>query len=293
MNYKVTFLLSVFIASSSIAQDYDTQRRQFIAGTILTNGVVSGICALTNKGTHDKPLNVFLKGFGQGCLGGTVQIIGKDLTYQIKEKENLGYAWPARLINSAGSSITQNAAYNRNFWEHWNFNLGLLKLEYDVKEHDFKARIFASSIYGVIQSGSQAKFNFKKTLQSGILIFETDKPNLYLLGMPASGFAVMSSIATTNRINPNDYYKIMAHETMHILQYENLVFGNALMSRIDQKLMTKYSTYNALSKYFVFDLNGLSIYGIYLTQIKQPWECRFIEREADIYTNKVALRKCK
>ena len=139
------------------AQQFSKQRRTFAITNIGINGIVGGLGALVNKKGYEKPLKVFIKGFGQGCLGGTFQVLGKELTYQINLKENLSYAWPARITSAIGNSITQNAASNINFWEKWHLNLGVLRLDYQLKENKFQARIFTSAVFGTIMSSTLGK----------------------------------------------------------------------------------------------------------------------------------------
>jgi len=273
------------------AQEFYKDKGEFVIVNMGINGLVGGIGALINKGNREKPLKVFLKGFGQGCLGGAFQVAGKELTFQITAKQNLTYAWPARITNAVGNSITQNAISNINFWERWHFNLGHFRLDYDVKDREFKARLFPSSIYGTIVTASQGKFNLKNTLQTGILIFESDG-RVRALGGEGIGVGAVTSIAVDKNIVGQEYYKLMAHEVVHILQYENMVWINPLLNRIDRKLKKNSTFYNKASKYVYLDFNGLTILGLYMTQINKPWECRFIEREADHYSKRINLAMC-
>jgi len=265
------------------AQNFSTQRKEFTISNIGINGVIGGIGALINKNKDQKHLKVFLKGFGQGCLGGSAQLLGKELTYFIYSKENLVYAWPAKIVNSIGSSIAQNAVNNINFWERWHFNLGFIRFDYHLKEKNFQARLFPSAIYGAFAVGTQGKFNLKSSLQTGTMIYENDGPVL-ALGSPSIGVAMVSSIAIDNNITGSEYYGLMAHEMMHILQYDNMVWINGLLSRTDKKLTQQHNFYKQASKYIYFDFNGLTALGIYLTQIHLPWECRYLEREADHFS---------
>ena len=126
-------MLLISLAIKGYAQDFNKQRMEFAIANIGINGFVGGFGALTNKAKDEKGLKVFLKGFGQGCLGGTFQILGKELTHPISTRQELSYAWAARITNSIGNSITQNAASNINFWEKWHFNLGILRFDYQIK----------------------------------------------------------------------------------------------------------------------------------------------------------------
>jgi len=76
---------------------------------------------------------------------------------------------------------------------------------------------------------------------------------------------------------------------VHILQYENMVWINPMLSKVDEKLKRNNKFYQKASKYVYFDFNGPTILGLYMTQINKPWECRFIEREADHFSRQVVI----
>lgn len=291
---KIKLLLLIIIISSIkklSAQDFNQQRKEFAIINIGINGFAGGIGALINKRDGEKGFKVFMKGFGQGCLGGTFQTLGKELSYQINSKENLTYAWPARITSSIGNSITQNAANNINFWEKWHFNLGFVRFDYTIKEKKFQARISPTAFIGSGIAASQGKLNLKQTLQTGIFIFESDD-FVWGLGGNSTGVTAFSSIALDKRVTGREYYDLITHEIVHVLQYENTVWINPLLSRVDHNLKENNKTYQKLSDYIYFDFNGLSLYGFYLTQLNKPWECRFIEREADLYGRRRVWPKC-
>jgi hypothetical protein len=214
-------------------------------------------------------LKVFFKGFGQGCLGGAFNVIGRQLTYQIHSRNNLSYAWADRLTNSAGNSITQNAAGNINFWERWHFNLGLVRLDYYVPDKKFQARFFPSALYGVIVAGSQARFNLKRSLQTGIQVYQGDR-DIKHLGLEAGAAAIVSSVPLNRNIAGEDFYSVMAHETMHILQYDSMIWINPFFNQLDGRWKTSSGAYRNVSRFVYFDFNGVTILASYLTQINRP-----------------------
>jgi len=291
MKKAILLIIILGLSTQLNAQTFKKQRREFVIANIGINGLVGGFGALTNKKKDEKGLKVFLKGFGQGCLGGTFQVWGKDLTHQITSREKLSFAWAARITNSIGNSITQNAASNINFWEKWHFNLGVLRFDYKLKSNEFQARLFPSSIYGKIVSARQAKLNLKKTLQTGIMIYERDG-RLSALGQSSSGLGFVSSIAVDKNVIGKEYYDLMAHEVVHILQYDNMVWINPFLNRVDSNLKSTSKAYQKVSKFIYFDFNGLTILALYMAQINREWECRFIEREADHFSRRINWPKC-
>jgi hypothetical protein len=291
MKKPAAILILLLMGLPVQAQEFRAQRRGFVAANVGINGVVGGMGALTNKKKDEKSLKVFLKGFGQGCLGGAFHVLGRQWTYQINSKNNLSYAWAARLTNAVGSSITQNAASNLDFWERWHFNLGLVRFDYHVPDQKFQARLFPSAVYGVIIAGSQARFSLKRTLQTGILVYQGDR-DIRHLGLEARAAAIVSSVPINRNLAPADFYYVMAHETMHIIQYDSMLWTNPFFNQLDAKWKAKSSAYRNLSRYVYFDFNGVTILATYLTQVNRPWVCRYLEREADHFSQKIALPDC-
>lgn len=273
------------------AQDFREQRKDFIAVNIGINGVLGGIGALTNIKKGEKPLKVFAKGFGQGCLGGVFIVGGKNLTYQIASRNNIAYAWPARITNSIGNSITQNAASNINFWERWHFELGVLRLDYNVPNKKFQARFVPSSLYPIAHFSKQAKFDLGASLATGIMVFKSDGWLTYGR-QTTNGYAIFGSMAIDRNTGGQEYYRLVAHETMHVLQYENRIWLNPLFSKTDAKWKIQSRLYQTASNYLYFDLNWLEAWGVYLHDIGRPWECRWIEREADHFGRRIVWPKC-
>lgn len=290
---KKLLLIFIFLnlTITSNAQTFKEQRTTFALTNIGINGLFGGIGALVNKKEGEKPFKVFLKGVGQGCLGGAVQVLGKELTYQINVKENLGYAWAARITNSIGSSITENAASNINFWERWHFNLGVVRFDYDVMTKKFQTRLLTTSLYGIGTMAWQAKLNLRKTLQTGILIFERDG-QLSTFGTTATGLSVASSIGINRNVVDSQFYALMAHEVVHTLQYDGVAYINPLFYKQDRKWKAQSPFYKKASKYVYFDLNGPVFYTYYSLESLNPWRCRFIEREAEHFSERRLMPKC-
>jgi len=282
----------VFLGNNLQAQNYQDQKTRFVLTNIGVNGIAGGIGAVINKKPDEKFGRVLLKGFGQGCLGGGFNVLGKEITYQINVKENIGYAWPARITNAIGSSITQNAAANRDFWERWHFNLGPVRLEYRIPEKKFQARVFASAVYGTTFMAVNGKLNLEKSIKTGVMFFErSDDFTLY--GDKAPGIMVAPAIGVSKQHSGSYYHYLVAHEVMHILQFDQLSSLNSFTDRVDAKLKSDFNFYDKASKYFYLDLNGLTMLGLYMTQINQSWQCRYFEREADVFSNRRVYPKCK
>ncbi len=286
------FLVLAVIAINAPCQsnEFRNQRAQLAAFNIGFNGLIGGVGRLINNQENTTGFQAFVKGFYQGAIGGTVSHIGLSLTHQIQLQQNISYAWPARLVNSLGASIIQNTAEGRRMFERLHLNLYVTRLEYFPSQKRFTGRLFTSSIYGILVVGNNARFNLARSLQSGILYFESDRP-FALAGLGVSGIATgqVSSIGMNTDLSGDAFYNIYAEETAHILQYDRKVGGNALLFNVNAKLTESSKLYKTLSKYLYADLNGPLFWaGYYLSGTTH--NCNFFEQEAVNYSYKAAYK---
>jgi len=290
-------LLIIGISTSTTgkirAQGNENYDGKYFLGNVGINGIVGGIGALFNKKPGEKGGKVLLKGFAQGCLGGCLQFTGKKLIYQVNKKESIGWVWPARIVNAAGSSITYNAVSNRNFWESWHINLWAFRFDYDLTTDRFRTRLHFSGLTSLYQVGSRGKFKLLPSLASGVLLFEGNNGFTIAGGSSAQGIAWGTTVGYPSSWKENGtYYEWMAHEFAHVLQYDNFAFFNALLIKQSNYLDEKSSFYRDVSKYFILDLNGPGLFLNYLMQSPKAWECRAIERGADYFGRKVSWPRC-
>lgn len=289
--YVLFLCLICFGAEELSGQLYRRERPKFAVMNVGVNACIGGLGALVNKKPDQKAGRVFWKGVVQGVLGGTVSYFGKDLTYQIHKRNTLRYAWLARMTHAAGVSITQNAASNRNFWERWHMNLALLRLEYDFTSKQFQARLLPSTLLATIAVGSQAKLDFGQTVATGILIMKRDG-EFSTFGLSGRAVGYTTVIGIDRNIRREEFYYLIAHEAMHTLQYDHMIWLNPFFRKKDQQWRENLNWYRQLSKYVYFDLNGITLGSFYALQQHRPWDCRWIEREADIFAARFPHLPC-
>ena len=282
----ILFLLAA-LSFPGVGQDqqYRAQRTDFALYNMGMGGLAGGVGAWVNKEKEQKWHRVFFKGMAQGLLGGYLTHQGKNLTYQIYAQEQYSYAWPAHLVHAAGASIVQNAASNRNFWEHWHINLWLFRLDYNLPERRFQTRVFPSSIYGVLESRKNGKFNFSKSLKTGFIFLDAENTD-YL------GYASVTTmtVGVNSAVYPGYLYKVGAHEVMHLLQYEGFVHINPLFNKVDAKWKEDFTWYKTLSRFIYFDFNGLYFWAAYDWigggEYRPCYWDNFFEKEAEHYSTK-------
>ncbi len=271
------------------SDNFRSERTKMAIFNVGVNGLFGGIGSLINKKEGDKNFRTFINGFYKGAIGGTVSHVGLSMSHLIQSQENIVYAWPARLVNAMGSSIIQNAAENNKMFERLHFNLYAARLEYFPYRKEFKARFFTSSLYGILSVGIGNKFDLGKSLQSGILYFESDGGFQNVSGFSSRATGQVSSIGMNSELFGEEFYKIYAEEVAHIQQYDRKVAGNAFVAKLDQKWKGNSKSYNSLSKYIYLDLNGPAFYLAYRIANGNGYFDNFFEKEAVNYANKRIL----
>ena len=291
---KSVSLLITLILLSTVAegqsQEFRNQRAQLAAFNIGFNGLIGGVGGLLNNKGRSTPGRAFGKGFYQAAIGGAISHVGLSLTHQIQTQQNISLAWPARMVNSFGASIIQNAAEGRKMLERLHFNLFVTRLEYYPYQKRFVGRLFTSSIYGMLVVGKNARFDLGKSLQTGILYFESNQ-NFALPGLGVSGIATgqVSSIGMSSNLTGAGFYNVYAEEVAHILQYDRKVGGNAFLFGVHNQLSDKSKSYNFISRFVYFDLNG-PLFWLGYRIAGSTHNCNFFEQEAVNYSYKRAYR---
>lgn len=247
MIHKILIIIFIFIYIESDAQKLK-QDAQLFAYNVGFNGITAGIGAIINK-DRDKDhkwYNRFTRGFYQGCIGGALIYSSKKIIYNIKSEKNYWYAWPSKLVHSAGMSIVENAALNNKFGENWNIEIWAFRCDFSIGESSyFKPRLLATSIYSIIFFIPKASFDWNRSLMTGVLFFSGDT-----LFNGRQGVTNIKAISTyTNyKIYPgyNDYY-VTAHELVHTYQSREYQIFNTWLKPYEErapekirKLCTKY-----------------------------------------------------
>ncbi len=248
--------------------------------------IFSGVGALVNKKPNEKWHKVLLKGMGQGALGGYLIYESKNLIGKIEQKESLAYSWYGKLVNSAGTSIVENASSNRNFWERWHLNIGFNRLEFYTKnKFKIKYKIMPVSLLLTAYSAVGNKFELERTLQTGEIIFSSSDSSRN--GISARGIA-NGNILLLNSYLLNEY-DLFSHEIIHIYQYYDYNFVNTYLNQPFDKWKSKSITFNKINDLFYFDMQGALLRPLYLLENgnRSCYYDNFFENEAGFYSNTI------
>ncbi len=279
------FILSVLFLLS-INSNSQTNNAQAALYNIGLGGITSSIGAVLNKKPNEKLSKVLLKGFWQGALGGTIVYGSKQMVYNFHKNDKLQNIWSAKLVNSVGVSIIENAALNQNFYNKWHINIGFNRLEVDVK-NNFKVqyKIMPIALTTAIISSTYGKFNFKLSTQTLTPVFISNKLT--------STFGVTVAISIIFYNSNRKIKHALAHEIIHVFQYDDYMVINVFFNKKKTKWKHHYNFINKSSKYIYMDLpSAITLRGLYLIEnINQScYYDNYFENEATFYSHK---SKCK
>jgi hypothetical protein len=278
MRIVLILLISMYVCP----QKNDTQAAFYNVGS---NALIGGIGALINKNPDEKASKVFFKGIYQGALGGYLTFESKRLVRQFYKTDNYAYLWPSKLLNSAGNSITYNAASNRNFWERWHMDFGFNYLEYDFKrKRRLRYRILPFALTGNIYGFATSKFDFKRTLYTGHFIFRSTE--IATVGERNPQGTTLVNTMQYERDIDIDLEGVLAHELIHVYQYTGTFFINSYLQGSVKNLEKNSDFYKKYSKIFYTDLSTPLNQLLYQIQPLFGVEYHDIlqEKEADYYS---------
>lgn len=277
---KIGFILLIMTFVNSYTQQNKTEMALYNIGL---GSFVGGIGAVINKNPNEKTGKVFLKGFLQGGLGGYLVYESKNFILKIPDNNKLEYAWGAKLINSMGSSIIENASLNQDFWDVWHLNIGFNRIEVHTKNKikvKYKVMPVALLLTGIYAYGN--KFELDKSLKTGEVIFSVSD-NFEHAG------ATWGKLILINESRLNDF-DIIAHEIIHSYQYEDFNFINSFIYKPRFELLNKSKFGQRLNKYLYFDLQAPIFGGLYLLENGgKNYYDNFFEYEAGFFSNTLYL----
>jgi hypothetical protein len=234
----------------SFAQNYNGVS---ILYNSLLGGVSAGAGAVINKNKDQKWHKVFARGFITGVQGGAVMYAGKRLNSVIVSSRDVSYAWLSRAVFCAGNSIVENAANNRKFWTRWHYDIGFVRVEYDVIKRNVRPFIMPSDFLGTVFIAFNGQFDLKNSLLSGAPVFFTDTI-AYARGLLGSttgnGF-----IITTRSRGSAYFYELFAHEMVHTFQFREFSAANSYFNPLKERWKQNFAFINKWSKWLYIDVH--------------------------------------
>ena len=127
-----------FIVSflSTNAQSNDVESALYNIGF---GSVLSTVGAVINKKSNQSLSEVIKKSLWQGALGGYITFESKRILRLASKDYDWKLFWFSKFVNSFGTSIKENSALNKDFWEQLNVNIGFSRFEIYPK-NNFKIK---------------------------------------------------------------------------------------------------------------------------------------------------------
>ena len=280
MNKTITISLLI-LSSTVLAQRNDTQASLYNIGL---GSLTGGIGAVINKKPNEKLGRVLVKGLWQGALGGYAIFESKRLVRLIYKNNELGFAWPSKIVNAAGTSIVENAAANRNFWETWHINYGFNRFELNVKDSvHFHYKIMPVALVFTIGVAIQTKFELGKTLQSGQFMFSSNTKRWEETN--SIGIAYPGNIVY--KPGQEHMNNLLSHEIIHMYQFNDINGINTYLDKPSAALSKKSTLFKKVNDWVYFDFNHIT--QLYLHGMEgddNAWYYdNYYEHEAGYYSN--------
>ena len=252
MKYLLFTVLNIFTFQNIYAQKTN-QKIELFAYNVIFSGLTAAIGATINSPKKENKKRMFIKGFWQGSVGGVLKFSGKEMLYLVNKKNNLAFAWPAKLLHSAGLSITENAAFNNPFLQNWNINIASFRIDFSIGNNNTtRIRFLPESIYAYYWASQSGSFNLVKSLSTGSIIFQNKNQILITGGAEAieGGSLGRALVIGKDWIATNT---IIAHELVHEYQFNEYQIINTWLSKFAKKNASKKVT-NIFSNYIYADL---------------------------------------
>ncbi|MCD6066244.1 MAG: hypothetical protein K0S33_1070 [Bacteroidetes bacterium] len=249
----IVALCIVFLFTKPISADAQNYAGRSFVYNSLIGAFSGGIGSVINKHKGQKWYKAFAKGFTIGFGGGAISFTGKKLNYYIAKEQNLGYAWVSRTVFSAGNSIVENAAANRDFWSVWHYDVSFVRLEFHTKDMSLTPRIMPSMLVSTAFMAVYGKMDLKRSLQSGTATFFTKGipySDYFVASTPSNGFMFVDTLR-----NGQIFYNTFAHEMIHTFQFQEFSGCNYFFKKRTDKWEEKSPRFRKLHKYIYGDLN--------------------------------------
>ena len=207
----------------------------------------------------------------------------KRLVGKFGSSGDYGYVWPSKIINAAGISIIENAASNRNFWEQWHLNFGFNRFDFYTKDKfKLRYRIMPFALHSTVYGLTQWNLSLCESIKTGTFVFVTDQIYTDKVDFSPSGGTLANTIIMT-RLSLRNRESVLAHELIHVYQYESFSGINTFLNKPKKKLKINSNWFKIYDNIFYTDFNDLYLSGFKV--LYNSYESDFFEKEAYWYQN--------
>lgn len=241
--------LTVALPANASAQR-DTS--PFLRANVISGAATGGLGAIVNRARGESWPRALLRGAAAGALGGWLQYQGKRQALRMSERDHLEYAWLARTLHAAGSSIIENAAADRPAFESFRFNLGFVRLDLDLRTRDVQARLLPAALVSTVQMSQWGRLDARRSLRTGILTFTTHHQQDRVRGLAVTR---VNTVLYVPWVSASSLSEVLAHELIHTLQYDDYA-GTTLLAKPLSRSAEDWPLARTLSRWVYPDLHA-------------------------------------
>lgn len=277
---KHKFIIIIILNAFFYSSFSQNNKLEYGVYNISLGGIVGGVGALINNTNKEKPLKVFANGFVKGSIGGGFVHLSKLSVGEIAAKNKYEYSWLAKINNSIGTSIIENASLNRKIYDQININIGFNRIElYPTEKFKVKYKIMPISFLLTTYTAFTTVFEMNKSIKSGEFVFSSNK-----IKSNFNGYTLGTAIVLNNKLQNEK--RTFSHELIHAYQYYDYNFVNSFLNKPTSKTFSDSSFFNN-KKLFYYDLQIPILYSLYRIEYKsgESYYENFYEREAAVYSN--------
>jgi hypothetical protein len=286
MKPKFIFLIIVFLNVHFVkAQSNDTEAALHNIGF---GAVFSTIGAVINKSPEEPIDKVVKKELWQGALGGYVTFESKRLLRKAQRKHKWEYVWGAKLVNAAGTSIKENAALNKDFWEKWHINIGFNRIELNTKDRfSVHYKLMPVAFVFTADAFFRFDFDFRQSFRTGEFVF-IYAGNDYSTAFAAAGYMALNSNFFNKFSTQDELFRLSTHEIIHLYQSNDFSIFNTFMHKPMGRWSKQQRTVKWINTYLYPEYHYLVLRPAYLLEKAQAkaYYDNFFEHEAGYYSER-------
>ena len=182
-----------------------------------------------------------------------------------------------------------NASMNEKSFENIYFNYFGINFKYSAsaeRGERFSSKLSGGTLVSSILFLTYGdKFNFNKSLEYGLIYFETNPEATHINGGPLNGRARFNSISVRVR-NRRPVQSVVPHEILHTYQVYDFFALSSFYKTKEKALLDESKIYRFTSKYLELDYEPLFFTTIYLIQPQPRYYKNFFEYEAEHFSSR-------
>lgn len=280
------FFIFLFIFSVDVlcAQSNDAEAALYNVGF---GAVFSTLGAVINKSPEEPVGKVIKKALWQGALGGYVTFESKRLMREAQRKHKWEYVWGAKLVNATGTSIKENAAFNKDFWEKWHINIGFNRIELNTKDKfSVHYKLMPVAFVYTADAFFRFDFDFKQSFRTGEFVFSFVGDRNSIHGFATAGYMALNSNYLKKLSTQDEVFRLSTHEIIHLYQSNDFSIFNAFMYKPMKHWSEQQKTVKWINTYLYPEYHYLILRPAYLieTASAKSYYDNFFEHEAGYYS---------